>query len=191
MKITDGTGTGFEARVDSENRLLTESVTETEQLEAAVKGNAFQVGSGVVTLTSASESAVLYFKNNEEKDLIVTAINITSTTQTGSTAGVFLAKIYTGATGLSASTSQTALNNNFGSNKSLDVDIEAGQEASTVTSGTAAAAFYIQEAEFFNTEVAWVFPKGSTIAFSVTPGAGNTSMTVTATLEAHIARETL
>jgi hypothetical protein len=191
MKIHDGTGSGFEARVDSTNRLLTEAVIETEQLEAAVKGDSYQIGSGAVTLTSANESAVLYFKNNEEKDVIITAVNITSSKQTGSSAGVFLAKLYTGGTGLSAGTSQTALNNNFGSSKTLTADITAGQEAATVTSGTASGAFYIQEAVFFNTSTAWVVPKGSTIAVTVTPGASNTSVTVTVTLEAHISRETL
>lgn len=191
MKIQDGWGTGQEARVDGEGRLLVEAVTETEQLEAAVKGESFQVGSGAVTLTSANESALLYFKNNEDRDVIVTAVNITSTKQTGSSAGVFLAKLYTEGTGLSAGSSQTALNSNFGSSKTLTADITAGQEAATITNGTASGAFYISEGIFFNTETAWVLPKGTTVAVSITPGASNTSVTVTCTLEVHIARTVL
>lgn len=188
MKIEDGTGTGRKARVDSTHRVSTEAVTSSEQSEASQKGDAYQIGSGPVTLTSASESAVLYIKNNEEKDLLISGVNITSSKQTGSSAGVFLAKIYLNGTGLSAGTATSALNNNFGSSKALLADITAGQEAATVTSGAAAGAFYIQEAQFFNTDLAWVLPKGATLALSITPGASNTSMTVTITLEAHLAR---
>jgi len=191
MKIDDGTGTGFQVKVDSSNRLLTESVTETEQLEAAVRGDSYQVGSGPITLTSANESAVLFFKNNEDKDVIITAVNVTSSKQTGSSAGVFLAKLYTSGTALSAGAAQVPLNNKFGSSQLLTATVQAGQEAATVTGGVASGAFYVQEAMFFNTNTAWVFPKGSTIAMSVTPGASNTSATVTVTLEAHIARESI
>ena len=191
MRIEDSTGSGRGAKVDSNQRLLVEAVTESEQLESAVRGEAFQVGSGKVTLTSANESAVLYFKNNEKKDLIITAINITSSKQTGSSAGVFTAVIYKSGTGLSAGTSASASNNNFGSNKTLDIDITQGQEAATVTDGVASGAFFIQEAEFFNTDVAWILPKGSTVAVGVQPGASNSSMTITITVEAHIARDDL
>lgn len=191
MKINDGTGSGNEAKVDSTKRLLVEAVTESEQLEAVAVGNAFQIGSGPITLTNANESAVLFYKNNEDKDVIITAVNVTSSKQTGSSAGVFLAKLITGGTALSAGASVTALNNNFGSNKELLATITAGQTSATVTGGTAAASFYIQEAVFFNTELAWIVPKGVSIALSITPGASNTSVTVTTTLEVHIARDAL
>lgn len=191
MKIQDGTGKGFEVKIDSANRMLTESVVETEQLEAAVKGDSYQVGSGPVTLTSANESAVLFFKNNEDKDLIITAANITSSKQTGSTAGVFLVKIYLEGSALSAGASQVPVNSNFGSNKALSATVTAGQEAATVTDGVANGSFYIQEAEFFNTDLAWVLPKGTSVSMSITPGASNTSVTITTTLEAHVAREVL
>lgn len=186
MKIEDGTGQSFSAEVDKTKKLNTRAVTQTEQLEASKDGKSYQVGSGVINLTSAGESAVIYLKNNEEKALLLTGVNITSTAMTGSSANVFLAKIYTGSTGLSSSTAQTALNNNFGNSNVLDADIEAGAEAATVTNGTAAGAFYIPSETFFNTDIAWVLPKGSTIAVSVTPGASNTSMNVTVTIEAHL-----
>jgi hypothetical protein len=191
MKITDGTGTGLEAAVDATNRLLVEAVTESEQLEATAHGESFQIGSGPITLTNTADSAVLFYKNNEDRDIIITAVNVTSSKQTGSSAGVFLAKLWTEGTALSAGTAQTALNNNFGSNNTLDATITAGQTGATVTDGVANGVFYIPEAIYFHTDVAWVFPKGSSIAMSVTPGASNTSVTITVTLEAHIARAAL
>lgn len=187
--IVDGTGKGYELKIDSTNRALTRCVTESAQIEAAQDGDSFQIGSGAVSLTSANESAVLYIKNNEDRDLQLTAVNITSTAMTGSSANVFLAKVYLEGTGLSAGTSTSALNNNFGSNKTLDADITAGQEAATVTGGTASGAFYIPSETFFNTGIAWVIPRGITLALSVTPGASNTSMVVTVTLEAHLVAE--
>lgn len=191
MKIVDGTGKGNMARVDKSNRLLTEAVIESEQLEAAVKGNAYQVGSGAVVLTSASESAVLHLKNNEERDLIVSAVNFTSTSQAGASDSVYLIKLYLGSSGLSAGTNSAALNSNFGSSKSLDADVVVGGEGQTVTDGTLSGVFYFQEAQFVNTDLAWVIPKGASFAVSATPASGNTSAVVAVTFEAHVARETL
>ena len=111
-----------------------------------------------------------------------------SSKQTGSSAGVFTAVIYTGATGLSAGTSFSPLNSNFGSNKTLSTTATRGQEAATVTGGTAVGTFIFQEAQFINTELAWVIPKGSSIALTITPGASNTSMTITFVFEAHLSR---
>lgn len=188
MKIMDGTGSGRQAKVDSTNRLSTEAIILSEQLEAAKNGESYQIGSGVVTLTSANESAVLFVENNETKDLILTGVNITSGAMTGSSANVFLAKIYLSGTTLACGTSTSALNNNFGSSDTLCATIVAGQEGGTITNGVASGAFYIQNNEFFNTDIAWVLPKGSSVGVSVTPGASNTSFPVTVTLEGHLDR---
>jgi len=186
--IQDGTGTKVKAEVSADNKLEVSSVGRTEQQSQSLAGKAFQIGSGIVNLTSASESAVLYLKNNENSDLLLTAINVTSTKQTGSSAGVFTAYVYKGPTGLSASTSKNAVNNNFGSAITLDATIAAGQEGASVTNGTAIGAFYIQEAEFFNTDISWVVPKGTSIAISIIPGASNTNLNITITAEAVLKR---
>lgn len=189
MKIEDGTGSGNMAKINSNNRLETQSVTETGQINSALIGEAFNVGSGFITLTSANESAVLYYKNNEDRDVVVTAVNVTSSAQTGSSANVFLTKVYRGATGISAGTASTGLNNNYGSARELDAVITQGQEAATVTNGTATGAFFIPTGTFFNTELSWVIPKGKSMVLSVTPGASNTSVSMTVTFELHIAPE--
>lgn len=188
MKISDGTGDGKYAKVDNTYRLHVDSVQKSEQLNAAILGDSYQIGSGAVVLTSASESAVLFLENNEDKDLILTGVNVTSGAMTGSSANVFLAKVYLGGTTLSASTATAALNNNFGSSKTLSATVLVGQEAATVTNGTASGAFYIPNDTFFNADIAWVLPKGTSVALSITPGASNTSMVVTVTLEGNLAR---
>ena len=184
--IKDGTGSGNVAKVNSDNQLEVNAISSSVQHDSAIKGKSYQIGTGPVTLTSAGHSGVLYFKNNEENDIVMTAINVTSSKMTGSTAEVFTAVLYKFPTGLSASTAQTPLNNNFGSSNTLEVDMESGQEAAVVTAGVAAGSFFIPSATFFNAGIAWVFPKGSTIAMGIIPGAGNTSMTLTVTIEGHL-----
>lgn len=39
-------------------------------------GNAFNVNTGLVELTNATETPLIYIKNNEEKDLVITAVAI-------------------------------------------------------------------------------------------------------------------
>ena len=68
--------------------------------------------------------------------------------------------------------------------KSLNADIEVGAEGASVTNGVASGAFYIPVETFFNTDIAWVLPKGSTLAVTVTPATGNTSFNVSVTMEA-------
>ena len=186
MRIDDGKGRGYQAAVDAQNRVAAKSVVTPEQLNAASLGAAFQLGSGVVSLTSANESAVLFVENNEERDLILTAVNITSGAMTGSSASVFLAKVYLEGTTLSSSTTQSALNNNFGSSNVLDATILAGAEGATVTNGVVSGAFYIPNNTFFTTDIAWIVPRGVSVAVSITPGASNTSFPITVTLEGHL-----
>lgn len=185
-QILDGAGTGYKAQVDVNHRLQVRSVSNTQQQEASLNEDSFQIGSGVINLTGVSESALLYVKNNEDRDLIITAVNVTSNTPTGSTEVVFLAKVYLNGTGLSAGTSASALNNNFGSSTALDANITQGQYAATVTSGVVSGAFYIPLKGFFNTDLAWVLPKGTTLALTGTAPAGTTSLNLTITLEANL-----
>ena len=72
MSLIEDASTGRSARVDSNNRLETQAISESLADAAANKGDRFNINTGTVTLTSASESAVLYIKNNEELFLTVT-----------------------------------------------------------------------------------------------------------------------
>ena len=182
--LKDGTGTGKLARIGSDNYIRTRAVIETEQKAQALIGKSYQIGSGVINITSASESAVLWAKNNEDANLMLTGVNITSKAFTGSSDVVSLAKVYLNGTGLSGGTSTSALNNNFGSSRSLSASIQYGGNAQTVTGGTAVGAFYIPINTFFNTDIAWVLPKGVSVGVSFTAGSGTTSWLMSITLEA-------
>ena len=67
FQIQDGTGSSKKVKVSISNKLFTESVIRSEREEEALLGEAYIVGTGFVTLTSATQSSVLYFKNNEDE----------------------------------------------------------------------------------------------------------------------------
>jgi hypothetical protein len=62
MKITDGTGGGYSAGVDADNRVQVLAVTSTAQHNASEHGNAYQVIGETATLTSAT-TTILHIKN--------------------------------------------------------------------------------------------------------------------------------
>lgn len=189
MKIEDGTGNGFKVKVDASNRISAKSITTTVQLDSSQNGDSYQIGSGVVTLTNACESPVIFFENNENFDVIITGVNVTSNKMTSTTCCVFLAKVYSGACGICCGTSLCAFNNNFGSSQTLCATITSGGVCSTLTGGTLSGAFYIPVNTFFNTDLAWVIPKGSSVAISATPASGNTSFPVSIVLEGTLNRD--
>ena len=76
FQIQDGTGSSKKAKVSNSNRLFVESVTRSEREEEALLGEAYIVGSGFVELTTTGTSAVLYFKNNEDVNLVITSFLI-------------------------------------------------------------------------------------------------------------------
>lgn len=185
FKLTDGKGTSNAAKVFEDGRVSTKSITITEQQRAAANGDAYQIGTGMVSFISGgSDSAVLLITNDSQENLGFSAVNITSPSYVGTSETACVASIYLGATAISSSTTKQALNNNFGSSKTLGVTIEAGQEGSTLTGGTKVGEFFIPVGTFFNTDIAWVLPKGQTLALTIFPAAGNTDWACTVTLEA-------
>jgi hypothetical protein len=63
--IQDGTGKGYTAKVDSENRLEVTSVSTQAEESASSKGFSYNINTGIITLTNATKTPVLYIKNNE------------------------------------------------------------------------------------------------------------------------------
>ena len=69
--IQDGTGTGDRLRVTPFNRILAQSVNITEEDDAISRGDGYQIASGVITFTAPSASAVLYTKNDDDRDFVL------------------------------------------------------------------------------------------------------------------------
>ena len=81
--IENGKGTGDKAKVDSSNRLATLATTITSAEDATERADSFNINSGLVTLTDASEQGILYVKNNGDRDLKISAIVVILGPSTG------------------------------------------------------------------------------------------------------------
>jgi hypothetical protein len=128
-----------EALVDSTGRLYVRSVSETEAQESVEKGDAFNLNTGKIALTSSTESGVFYFKNNMDRAFIVefVAIGIGSAGTTSDLTDITFINGATTGTLISGATSADIVENrNTGSNKTLDDSlIYKGAEGNTITDG--------------------------------------------------------
>jgi hypothetical protein len=178
FEIKDGTGTGNVARVDSENKLAVRAVQETEFEKAVLGGRAFNINTEFLTITSDTEHALLYIKNNEDRPLIVAAWFIGTDAGTNG-ANLGLVRTYfnpTGGTIISGGTDGTAVNRNGGNSRTLDADIKVGGQGFTFTGQDTPAVLYqtqtVSSRVFGN--VFLVLPKGSSLVATYDPNGAET-----------------
>lgn len=178
FEITDGTGKGLSAGVDRNNRLLVNAINETIFQYAAEEGQAFFIGTPLINLTNASQSAIIYVENNEDEPLILGTFFLIAEATTGGSPNMFRVSWYKNPTSISSPTTTSALNQNFGSSNELDATIQYGAQGSTVTGGGLAAILSFPIGQFNQFDANLVLEKGSSFALTVTPPTGNTSMNV-------------
>lgn len=185
MKIQDGTGSGFEAGVTDSHRLLVDADSHDAILTASVDGKAFRFCAGLITLTSANPSAVLFIQNNEPSNLIVAEIVVRMNASTGGAGGVGLWEILrnptTGTIISNASAATVVANANFGSTATISATAYKGAEGNTFTNGTQFAIVNgVTVPNRVNLVAAEgiILPRGASIGFRYTPPAGNTSIVV-------------
>ena len=177
FQILDGTGKGAKAGVGSDNRLLVSSINETIFQYSAGEGDAYFLGTPLVTLTTAGENAIFFYDHNEDDPLIVENFFITATTTNG-TPNMYAVNFYKNPTAMSIATSSVALNQNFGSSNTLDGTLQYGASGSAFTGGTLVASLYVPVGEYNVIPANLVLQKGNSWGISITPPAGNTSMPV-------------
>jgi hypothetical protein len=186
MIIEDGTGTGKKLKVDNNNDLRTHSKTEPEAHHAAEVGDKFNINTGDVTLTDATATSVLYIKNNEDSDLIVTSLIYNLGASTGGSGDVRIDVYRNPTAGTIIDTTPTNVdygtgvegNQNFGSNKILSVSAYKGTTADdNFTDGSISVS--TRSASITGRLVvdlgAVVIPKGSSLGITYTPPTSNTS----------------
>lgn len=178
FQIQDGTGKGNIAGVTENNRLLTSTVNETIFAYAAEEGGAYFIGTPVVTLTNAAESALFYIKNNEDDKLIFENFFTTANATTGGSPAIYTVNWYKNPTSISTVTTTTPLNQNFGSSNTLDATAIYGAQGATFTGGALVASLTLPIGQFNQIPANLVLPKGSSFGVSITPPTGNTSMPV-------------
>ena len=178
FEVKDGTGTGNVARVDSENKLAVRAVQETEFEKAVLGGRAFNINTEFLTITSDTEHALLYIKNNEDRPLIVAAWFIGTDAGTNG-ANLGLVRTYynpTGGTIISGGTDLTPVNRNAGNSRTLVADVKAGGQGFTFTGQDTPAVLYqtqtVSSRVFGN--VFLVLPKGSSLVATYDPNGAET-----------------
>lgn len=181
--IIDGTGKGFEVKVDNTNRLHTHSVSETIVEYSASQGDSYNINTGLLNLTSGSQSAVLYLKNNGNDDIHIASFGFLMGNSTGGSGDVLITIVKNCTAGTVISDAVNVdinTNKNVGSSKELTVDAYKGGEGKTILDGTdlyyslvaGSARPYV-----INTGTV-VVPKGGSIGIKITPQSGNTSMNI-------------
>ena len=184
MKIDSGTGNGKSVKIDDQNRMYVDAITFNRAEEEVERGNGYNINTGVINLTSANKSAVLYMKNNEDYPLVITALFYMWGTSTGGTGDVLVTMLRNPSAGTIISNAVAAemagVNRNFGSNKSLSADIYKGAEGNTFTNGDKIIESLLDQGarRTVLTVGDVVIPKGSSLGIDITPATGNTSLDV-------------
>ena len=137
-QIEDGTGTGSKTKVDGDNRLHTLSVTKSENHLATEEGRAYNINTGEITLTSANESAILYFKYTGTKEYVINSIAVGLGPSTGgSSASIPVIKVTRNPTAGTIVSSPTNVdissNRNFNSANTVSGVAYKGAEGNTMT----------------------------------------------------------
>jgi len=188
--IRDGTGAAFLQKVDANNRAHVQAVNVTGEKNATKNGDSYVINTGIITLTDAVQTPVLYLKNNEGLDFHLAAIDVGLGPTTGGSGGIPIVTAIRNPTAgtivSNAINTDINSNRNFGSTKTITVDAFKGATGNTMTNGTDHNIFYhlVNSREFFLVDE--VLTTGSTIGFKITPQSGNTSMDVYIALICHL-----
>lgn len=187
MKIDDATGTGYQAKVDALHRLHVDSVTfGRSELEVEL-GNGYNANTGLINLTDATATSVMYLLNNEDAPIVITSLfYMLGYSAGGSATDEILISVYKNPTAGTIITDainaeMPAVNRNFGSSKVFEGSVYKGDTAdNNFTDGDK-----IVESLLPNSAQRTVLnvgdivvPKGSSIGVSITPPSGNTDLNV-------------
>ena len=177
-----------EVTVDHTGRMYTRSVVEDSSIEALFAGDRHAVSSGLKVLTSANASAMLLFINTGTETLFLDRLIVGSKDSTGGTEDFYTVTINKSATAIvGGSGSPTTINTNFGSSKDIanSSTIEAGAEGATLTGATSLVSFFFKTGITSFESLRIALPQGASIAFQVTPPAGNTSLACSVAINVH------
>lgn len=180
--IMDGTGTKFKAKVDNSFRLLVDSVSRTQAERAILKGDGYNLNTGLISLTNDSESGVFHIEYTGQNRLVIEEVLVILGDST-SGSGVGTIKIIKNAstgTLISNGLTATQTNRNFSSSKTLTSNIYKGAEGYTVTNGDTFAR--TTRSDFsspvsFSAEII-VIGRSNSLSVTYTPPSGNTSQNV-------------
>ena len=177
--IQDGTGTKLKLKVTSANRALVQAVTITEEDNAITTGEGYQIASGPVTFTAATETGILYIKNNDERDFVLDRAVLVLGSAIGAAADqdwtFTVLRNPTEGTTITNELAAGVSNSNHGSANVPSTTNYKGLEGYTLTNGSGAGQPIKQTIDRIILPLGRRLPKGTSIGFRITPPAGVTS----------------
>jgi len=181
VRILDGGGSGSVAKVTDEGMIRSYSVIESDFNHHSEAGWAFIVSSGTVTLTSTSQSAILYMKNDSDYELNILTFNIGWNQSIGGTNGAKMVSYLnpTGGTILDNALPGVGANLNYSSSREFVGSVYKGVEGDTTIGGSPFGSLYFDttKADFRSIQIPGnIMPKGYSFTFTIIPPAGNTSL---------------
>jgi hypothetical protein len=182
---------GNTAKVDKKDRLHTFSITQSDAEAATEEEKSYNINSGLITLTTAGESGVLYFKNDETVNFHINAVVVILGPSTGgSTSDTTHIRIYknptTGTLISGASAVDVNSNRDFGSSATLSSSLAyKGAEGNTITDGSVHIESLVSPGSRAVFSIDEVLRKGNSIAVSYERNDSNTSMKVMAAIIGH------
>jgi len=194
-RIESGSGNGNEAKVGTDLRLYTQTVSESENQHALDLGNAYNINTGVVSI--AAETGMLYLKNNEDKNLYIEAVAVGIGAGTfNTTASAMVTVIRNPTTGTLIESTPTnvdmSVNRNFGTSNTLTADAyKAGASADTITNGDDLAIIAMANAQSrLYAGIGLELQKGNSIGIKVDPNLSSGSANVYVALVCHLITQT-
>lgn len=181
--IQDGTGKGFQAKVDDTNRLEVRSVTQDATLEGAIDGDTYTLGTPFLTQTGDTANGLLYFNSGEDVSLFTKTFSSQARYTSGGTFSNYLINVYKNVSESSLTgtwVDVTPLNLNFASSNQLSGTFKYGSPAGAGGFSALTPSFQLAfPVNVYNQiETNLIFPKGVGVLLSVTPPTSNVAMPV-------------
>jgi hypothetical protein len=174
--IRDGTGDGYLAKVNANQRLYVSAVVLDENLAATKDGRSYNINTGEITLTDDNETPV-------------SAIAVGLGPTTGGTGGIPVITVVrnpTAGTITSGSDVDINSNRNYGSSNTLTATAKKGATGLTMTGGVDHLLFYQGTSGRLFATIDELLPGGSSIGVKITPQGSNTSMSVYCAIICHV-----
>ena len=190
--VKDGTGSCFEQKVDSTNMAWVRSVTESESVEANEKGDAYNINTGLITLTNADDTPILYIKNNETRSLFIEALAIglyPSDAATGHVTATVIRNPTAGTIVSNATNVDINSNRNYGSEKTLTVAAYKGATGNTMTDGTDHLLINLGASGRSFITINEEIPQGTSMGVKIDPAVNNTSQQIYVAALAYLHRK--
>jgi hypothetical protein len=191
--ILDGTGSSFKAKVDSDNKLEVRSITRQEEEFANAQGDAYNINTGLITLTDAVDTPVLYLKNNETNPLSIAAVAIGVGPSTGGSSGdmvytTFIRNPTTGTIIDNATATDINSNRNYTSAATLGANTYKGATGNTMTNGEDHILAFLGTSGRSFLTINELLPRGGSFGIKIKPQTSNTSMQIYAAVICYLER---